>query len=274
MKNEQIVVPVSVVIPCFCCARTIKRAIDSVVQQTQRPAEIILIDDASGDETLSVLHAIENQHSGWIKVIALEENLGAASARNAGWAIATQPYIAFLDADDSWHAKKIEIQYAYMAAHTEVVLCGHDRHILKQTDVLPNWRVESSFAVERISVWSLLFSNRFVTPSVMLRRDVSQRFNENQHYMEDHLLWSEIACGGGGVVKLVVALAAIYKQPFGEAGLSSQIWLMGISDFTNYQRLYQKGCIHWWQWWMLSLYSLLKFMRRLFIYWGYMRWTK
>lgn len=87
-------IPVTVVIPCFCCASTIKRAVDSVAQQTQKPAEVILVDDASGDNTLEVLHKIANQYSGWVKVIGLINNQGAANARNVGWDAAAQPYIA------------------------------------------------------------------------------------------------------------------------------------------------------------------------------------
>ena len=265
---------VSVVIPCYRCSRTIQRAIASVFQQTLKPAEIILVDDASGDETIDVLREIEQQNFDWVNVIALNENSGVASARNAGWAVATQPYIAFLDADDVWHPKKLEIQYAYMLAHPKTVLSGHGHRVLAQTDTLPDWQVETDSRAVQLQAWRLLLSNRFITPSVMLRRDIGQRFAEKQHYMEDHLLWSEIVCAGGEVMKLDAELAAIYKHLFGAAGLSSNIWLMGKNDLSNYQRLYHSGCINVGQWWMLSLYSSLKFMRRLVIYWGYMHWRK
>lgn len=265
---------VSVVIPCFRCARTIQRAIDSVLQQTQKPAEIILVDDASDDETLSVLRELERQYASWIKVIALNENSGVASARNAGWSVATQLYVAFLDSDDAWHPQKIEIQYNYMCQHPEVVLCGHAHRILKKKNELPHWAVTSQVEAEQISKWSMLLSNKFVTPSVMLCCDVKQRFVERQRHMEDHMLWLEIVCGGGTATKLPAELAAIYKSPFGEAGLSSQIWLMGKSDLNNYQRLYRMGYLNFGQGLLLGLYSLIKFMRRLFIYWGYIRWRK
>ena len=247
---------------------------DSILQQTQKPAEVILVDDASGDNTLSVLYTLEQQYAGWIKVIALEQNKGAGSARNAGWAAATQPYIAFLDADDAWHPQKIEIQYAYMQKYPEVVLCGHQRRILKQKDKLPHWEVQGGDQAKKISKWTLLLSNKFVTPSVMLRRDIKQRFVERQRHMEDHMLWLAVVCAGGLVTKLPTELAAIYKRPFGEAGLSSQIWAMGKSDLSNYRRLYRAGYINFAQEILLGLYSALKFIRRLFIYWGYVRWKK
>lgn len=273
MKEDLATAPVSVVIPCFRCAATIRRAVDSIVQQTHKPAEVILVDDASGDDTLAALHTIEKQYSGWVKVIALMENSGAASARNAGRAAATQPYIAFLDSDDVWHPQKIEIQYAYMSAHPEVALCGHGYRRLTQENALPDWPVSDCVA-QSIHKWLLLLSNRFVTPSVMLRRDIEQRFVEKQRYMEDHMLWLKIVCSGGKVVKLSAELAAIYKRPFGVMGLSAQFWSMERGDLGNYRRLYRANCINGFQLGALVVYSVLKYVRRLVIYWSYLRWKK
>lgn len=272
MQNNS-VVPVAAVIPCFRCASTIRRAIDSVVRQTQKPAELILVDDASGDETLGVLHALEQQYPDWIKVIALHENAGAASARNAGWELATQTYIAFLDSDDAWHPQKIEIQYAYMSSHPEVTLCGHGFRRLTKDNALPDWEVDQCVA-QPIHKWLLMLSNRFVTPSVMLRRDIEQRFVEKQRYMEDHMLWLKIVCGGGTVVKLSAQLAAIYKRPFGVMGLSAQFWSMERGDLGNYLRLYRANYINSFQLGALIVYSVLKYIRRLLIYWIRLRWEK
>lgn len=264
---------VSAVIPCFRCGSTIGRAVASAAQQTRRPAEIILVDDASGDGTLAVLRELEHSYPGWVKVLESDENRGAASARNAGWAAATQPYIAFLDADDAWHPRKIEIQYAYMSAHPEIVLCGHGRRLLDQGDALPDWEV-SEFEASHVHKWPLLLSNRFVTPSAMVRRDIEQRFVENQRFMEDHMLWLEIICSGGSVVRLSAELAAIYKRPFGVRGLSAQFWPMQRGDLGNYRRLYRANCISGYQFAALSIYSWLKYLRRLALYWGYLKWKK
>lgn len=264
---------VSVVVPCFRCDRTIERAIASVAAQTLRPAEVILVDDASGDDTRALLKKLSHQYEpGWIKLVLLEQNVGAGSARNAGWALATQSYVAFLDADDAWHFRKIEIQYGYMLALPDVVLCGHGFRLLKQ-GVLPYWDVGLGHAQE-ISKWAMLMSNQFVTPSVMIKRDVGHRFIERQRYMEDHMLWLRVVCAGDRVVKLPAALAAIYKDPFGVTGLSSRVWLMERSDLGNYRRLYRSGHINGVQLSVLVAYSLLKYARRLVIYVGYLRWKK
>jgi len=265
--------PVSVVIPCFRCESTIKRAIDSVVQQTHKPVEVILVEDNSGDDTLEVLQALAEQYPDWIKIIALSENQGVANARNIGWSAATQRYIAFLDADDAWHPQKIDIQTTYMKAHPEVALCGHAHRVVDHSAVLPDWQVQTSVA-ESFPKWSWLLSNKFVTPSVMVRRDIYHNFSQNQRHMEDYRLWLELVCRGQVVTKLSAELVAIYKSPFGVSGLSAQLWPMEKGDLSNYQRLYDNHYINLAQWLGLSLYSILKFVRRLVMYWGWLRWKK
>ena len=275
MKNLNpalnLVAPVSVVIPCFRCSLTIERAVISVAQQSQKPAELILVDDSSGDDTLLVLQDLAKHHSDLIKIIALAKNQGPANARNVGWAAATQTYIAFLDADDAWHSQKIEIQTAYMDAHPDVVLCGHKHKVLVNTTALPNWKVQT-WMEQHISKWSLLVSNRFSPTSAMLRADIEQRFLQSQRYSEDYLLWLELVCSGKRVTKLSAELAVRYTNPFGTGGLSAQLWLMEQGELSNYQYLYNKGYINLVQFLGLSLYSLLKFFRRLVIYWCWLRW--
>lgn len=271
--DELVICPVSVVIPCYRCAGTIERAIASVAAQTRRPAEVILVDDASGDHTRKLLQELRQRYeSDWIMLVFLEVNVGAASARNAGWNLATQNYVAFLDSDDAWHPEKLKIQSAYMEAHPDVVLSGHGYRRLGQ-DGLLDWPITQVGAMP-IHKWPLILSNKFVTPSVMLRRDVALRFVDNQRYMEDHMLWMNVVCVGGHVVKLDAELAAIYKEPFGAAGLSSQMWRMERSDLGNYRRLYQKKYISVLQFAFLVIYSVLKYLRRLLICWGHMRWKK
>lgn len=265
--------PVSVIVPCFCCGKTIRRALASVVNQSQTPVEVILVDDSSHDDTWEILTELAQAHLGWVKILRLEQNQGAASARNAGWALATQPYIAFLDADDAWHPQKIEIQYAYMNANPEVVLSGHGYRLLKQKNELPHWEI-TSFETRNIRKWRLILSNKFVTPSVMLQRNVAQRFVEKQRYMEDHMLWLKIICSGARVVKISAELAAIYKEPFGVTGLSAQVWLMERGDLGNYYRLYNEKFIKGYQFIALGIYSVLKYIRRLIIYSSYLRWKK
>jgi glycosyltransferase involved in cell wall biosynthesis len=187
--------------------------------------------------------------------------------------VAGQHYIAFLDADDAWHPRKIEIQYAYMCAHPMVTMTGHGHRLLHQAGVIPDWGV-GLYEAQRIPKWAMLLSNKFVTPSVMVKGDVEYRFVEEQRHMEDHMLWLQIICSGASVVKLSIDLAAIYKGPFGITGLSSQMWLMECGDLGNYYHLYHAKLINELQLTILCTYSLIKYVRRMLLYWGYLRWKK
>ena len=77
------VVPVTVVIPCFKCVSTINFAITSIIQQTQKPDEVILVDGASCNNT-GIMHKIANQYSVWVKLIGSINNQDAVNTRHAG----------------------------------------------------------------------------------------------------------------------------------------------------------------------------------------------
>lgn len=269
MVDKHNIAPVSVVIPCYRAFQTIVRAVDSVLAQTMTPAEIILIDDFSNDETLTLLYELQSRAPHLIKVIALDKNYGVSYARNLGWSHAKQSYISFLDSDDAWHNKKIEIQYSYMRDHPGISLSGHGSRVLQPSSALPKWDVNSEFDVFPINKRSLLLSNPFITPSVMLHRDLVERFIENRRHMEDHMLWLEIIFGGAQVVKIDLPLAATYKKSFGEAGLSSQLLEMQLGDLDNYKNLFKKKYINSFQWTILFMYSWCKFIRRVIISLGH-----
>ncbi len=256
------VAPVSAIIPCYRCAGTIDRAAGSVARQTLKPAELILVDDQSGDSTWNALERIGASHPpGWIKLIARDRNGGPSAARNTGWQAATQPYIAFLDADDAWHPSKIDLQYRYMRDNPDLVLCGHRSRRVRNPE---HERIEiSSPASTDIGATALLLGNRFVTPSVMLKGSLPFRFAEDRRHMEDHLLWLQIACAGHRITRLDAELTFLYKAPFGETGLSSELWRMETAELDNYRRLFRAGALGapatlaLWGW------SLAKFARRL-----------
>lgn len=264
------VAPISVVMPCYCCEKTIERALESIFKQVRQPAEIILVDDASPDRTWLILCDIQRRYPDVIKTVRLSKNLGAANARNIGWSMASQPYIAFLDSDDAWHPKKISVQFSYMNAHPEVALTGHGFITLKDGDPI-NWWVDT-FCARSVNKSELLIGNRFVTPSVMLRREIDLRFVAHQRYMEDHMLWLELALSGAKFKHLDIALVAIYKPLYGVGGLSANLWSMEAAELGNYWRLHRLGHLRWGQLLFFWIFSILKYIRRLIIYGFYLRW--
>jgi glycosyltransferase involved in cell wall biosynthesis len=264
---ERTFASVTVVIPCFRCAETITRAVSSVAAQTIPVVEVILVEDCSGDGTLDALYALQAQYQqGWIKVLSMPDNRGPGSARNVGWAAASQKYIAFLDADDAWHPNKIEIQYVWMEAHPSVPLTAHACHMSSiSTLMASNEFCRDAPIFSAISVGQLLLSNRLPTRSVMLRRDLPQRFAEGKRQSEDYLLWCEIALNGHDCYRSELKLAYLFKPEFGEAGLSGNLWKMFIGELDTYKRLSDAGFLKRVTLYALFCWSIAKYFRRIAI---------
>ena len=256
--------PVSVVIPCFHCSDTLERAVLSVVGQTLQPKELILVDDASGDGTVATARKLREECGReWIRILELSSNKGPAAARNVGWEQANEDYVAFLDADDSWHPRKLEIQYAWMEAHSNVALTGHPCLHVRQSAPAPH--VTEVSGARPISSRRMLLSNPFSTPSVMLLRSIPYRFDADQRRSEDYFLWLEIVLNGYPAWRLETPLAYLHKAPFGVSGLSAQLWAMEKGELTTYLKLHRQGLINLFSFSGLALYSLVKYFNRILI---------
>lgn len=104
---------VSVVIPYYNSATTIQEAIDSVLNQTWAPDEILIIDDASTESAEPPFVA----PAGRVRVLRMARNSGPGAARGLGTEQATSTWMAYLDADDAWLPTKLERQMEYLAAN-------------------------------------------------------------------------------------------------------------------------------------------------------------
>lgn len=260
VRGPENVAPVSVVIPCWRSSTTIERALASVAAQTLRPAEVLLIDDASGDTTLATLHRVAAAYpEGWVKVLCLSQNVGPGGARNAGWAQAKQPWIAFLDADDAWHPRKIEIQFAWLQAHPEVILCGHGTKVTPGAGQFP--AVPTQPRAWRVSFWHMLIANRFPTRSVMLRRDLAFRFEKWRH-SEDYLLWLSIVLASQPCYRLEAPLAVSFRADASSGGLSGQLWRHEKQELRAWLTLRQQGAISRFTTGIALVWSLIKYVRR------------
>lgn len=102
---------ISVIVPCFNSERTIIETLDSILDQSLLPHEIIIVDDGSTDESLSRVKAYVDRSSYKAFGIISQENCGVSAARNAGARQATGAFLCFLDADDLWSKEKLHKQY-------------------------------------------------------------------------------------------------------------------------------------------------------------------
>lgn len=191
---------VSVIIPVYNAQSFIARAVNSVLRQTLRAAEIIVVNDGSTDGTLAALAPF----GGRIRVINTL-NRGVSSARNTGFRASTAGLIAYLDADDEWHEDKLARQVAFLVQHPGTGLCCCDY----VSDDGAGTKSDSHFArVEKhggggVAQWSrdslrALIHGNFVgtTSTVLVRRSVlgaAGPFDTRLRQAEDYDLWIRCA---------------------------------------------------------------------------------
>jgi len=112
---------VSVIIPTYNRVSSLTRAIESVLNQTYRNIELIIVDDGSEDKTEKVI----KKYAGLLKYIRIPHS-GVSAARNTGIKHAKGKWISFLDSDDYWLEKKLEIQMNYMKENTHYLISQTD----------------------------------------------------------------------------------------------------------------------------------------------------
>lgn len=262
------IAPISVVIPCYCCSQVLPRAVDSVLRQSLLPAEIILVDDASPDqgETRRCINEIISSRSteGGVLIRShyLEQNQGPGGARNAAWDIATEPYVAFLDADDSWAPLKLSIQYDWMVEHPDFTLSCHES--LHIADARRSLRYAPIRHAE-IHGFSLMLKNSIPTRSVMLVNRPDFRFPPTMRYAEDYWLWLNMAMRGARMAKIMTPLAFSYKREFGEGGLSCNLRAMHAGVLNCYVDLRRQRFISPLAFRVVSIWEKIKHLKRVVV---------
>lgn len=114
---------VSIVIPCYNASRWLSDTIESCLEQTHRPLELIIVDDGSEDDSKKIADGLAKRSEIPIKAIE-SPHRGAGAARNLGLAAAKGPYVQFLDADDLMPAEKISTQLEAALRHPGCAACG------------------------------------------------------------------------------------------------------------------------------------------------------
>lgn len=256
--------PVTVIIPCYDAEKTIAKAIESVFGQSWRPKELIVINDASYDRTADILNELyEKFGKNWLKVVNFEKNQGPSIARNKGWEISTQPYIAFLDADDYWNKDKIAIQMYFML-EKKLEISGH----LYLCNIKDKKLDYSSFPTNEIKVTGIpkrswLFKNYYATQGVMLKRELPQRFVPFRNYSEDYSLWLRVAFAGCRMSLINLPLAYGNKSYIFQKGLSKSLWKMEKAQLEDFIGLFRQKNINISELSLTIFWSFIKFFERI-----------
>lgn len=180
---------VSIVMPAYNVEKYIAASIDSIIKQTYKNWELIIVNDGSTDTTPEIITAYAAIDSR-IKIIN-QENKGVASARNAGLNHAKGKYISFLDSDDYYHPEYISLMSEPLnSKHIGLTFCkfqevDHNNNILSCTVEDAHERFQGSF-IDYISDTTVLTTANM---AVMYKRDILNqyqiRFYEGASYAED-----------------------------------------------------------------------------------------
>lgn len=194
---------VSVVMPAYNAVDTLRASMASVLAQTHADVELLVIDDCSRDGTRALIAEAARADARVVPIL-LDTNGGVAAARNAGIAAASGDCVAFLDSDDRWHPRKLEIQLAAMRAAGAMV--GYTAYVRVDPagEILSTVRPPA-----RVDYADMLKSNRIGNLTGLYDRRLGDaRFRRVGH--EDYVFWLEMVRRAG------VAVAAGDDEPLAE----------------------------------------------------------
>lgn len=191
---KQIVNPfISIIMPVFNGEKTISNSIQSVLNQTYKNWELILIDDGSSDQTISIIQSYIHQDS---RIIFLQnrQNLGVSYTRNKGIAKSSGNWIAFLDSDDQWHPDKLKKQVHVIQKNSDVDLVYTGSSFIHPSGKRSEYILQ---VPKTISYHTLLKQNIISCSSVLIRKKLAQRYPMKRDEMhEDYAVWLQILRDG------------------------------------------------------------------------------
>lgn len=211
---------VSVVIPFHNRASSLREAVDSVLTQTFRDFELILVDDASSDDSLRIARALRDDR---IRIVVQKTNQGASAARNAGMAAARADWVAFQDSDDLWLPEKLALQMARLTApgadHV-AAYCGMLIEDLTDPAKPPRYLPDPAISPREGDILDSLLGRSFIsTQTLIVRRDLALQVGGFDPDMPALVDWEfMIRLAQRGTVALVDA--PLVRQRFSENSLT------------------------------------------------------
>lgn len=181
---------ISIIVPVFNAEGYILEALNSIDSQSYNSYEVLVIDDASTDNTFNVISEYIKTKSKF-KLFKNATNKGVAETRNKGCAISSYSYLAFLDADDIWHEDKLESCVNEIIKTDTDLICSSYNFINDTgANVSKPYLIENRFFTYK----EILDENIIGCSTVILKKNVFMKFKFNKKYAhEDYMLWLELS---------------------------------------------------------------------------------
>ena len=210
---------ISVVMPCYNAAPYVEEAVESVLGQSFPQVELIVVDDGSTDGSTEILQRLATANPGRITLI-YQNRAGPFAARNRALGHANGNFIAFLDADDTWHADALRLlHHALEAEPADIAYCGWQAIGIAATDTQP--KIPPAFDATG-AVGHFLEHRSWPINSVLIRRpliDELRGFSERAPSAMDDDLWLRMLARQPRLVRVPDVLAFYRRAPRGEAHL-------------------------------------------------------
>ena len=185
---------VSIIVPTYNRAHLVTQTIDSILAQTVKDFELIVVDNESTDNTEEVIKSYTDRR---IRYFRHQNNGLVAVNRNYGISEANGEYIAFCDDDDLWMPEKLERQIRLLDLNKELGLVYSDSYIMDENGNLERHSLRSSSRLLRGNVFDKLFQSNFIPMlTVIIRREVLSKvggFDPKYVIAQDYDLWLRIA---------------------------------------------------------------------------------
>ncbi|MCI2228403.1 glycosyltransferase [Polaribacter sp. MSW13] len=179
---------VSIITPSFNSAKFIAETINSVISQTYKNWEMIIVDDVSTDNSVQIINSFIEKDDR-IKLHKLKNNSGAAVARNKAIELSKGNFIAFLDSDDLWLQNKLEEQLSFMIANNYNLTYTSYKVIKEDGSNLS----KSIICEEKLSYKDMLFSNKIGCLTAIYNKDcLGKIYMPNLKKRQDYALWLKI----------------------------------------------------------------------------------
>lgn len=179
--------------PVYNGERFLREAIDSVLSQTYRDFELLVLNDGSTDASRSIVNSYTDRR---IRLIDNEQNRGLTATLNRGLAEASSALIARQDADDLSSPNRLAKQVEFLSHHPDVALVGTQARFIDKRGYSSGSILQRACCHDSIK-WDLLFDNSFTHSSVMFRKGVVLGefggYDETFSYCQDYDLWSRVA---------------------------------------------------------------------------------
>ena len=159
---------VSIILPNYNSSKTIVATVNSILKQTYKNWELIIIDDCSDNKTKNIL--IKFKRIKKIKILYTEKNIGAGQCRNMGIKKSHSYYLAFIDSDDLWEENKLKMQINFMRNNNYSFTYTHYKTFTNDKKIIKTIRTPNKFDFK-----SFVKNTSIATSSMIVRRDLADK---------------------------------------------------------------------------------------------------